>query len=139
MVVPQDIVELASVLPPRSDRLDGELQVLFVGPGHPVPTHVGLRWVLGVRQEKVLAALAWLKLHHPDYRELTISTENLATYSPVAADGHPVIPAPVFANIHIDREKKTAKDGSSYVAANEPGAVLAGTNPMTMTMKTMTS
>jgi hypothetical protein len=130
MVVPQDVLHICSILPPRSDQLSTIIQatvlkapsflipwpqVLFVGSGRPVPDHVQLRWLLGVRREKILAALEWLKLHNPEYKDVSVSADNAATYDDVGTDGIPRIPSPLFTDIHVSNDlKATAKDGSGY-------------------------
>ena len=73
-------------LPPPIETLDEVLAVLFTGPCKPTEEDLKRTPVL-VRRNHIARALEWLKLNHPDYKDLRISSDNLAKYP---EDGVPV-------------------------------------------------
>ena len=83
------------MLPPKKEDLDSVLAFIFVGPTNPVPKDLK-RTPLLVRKNKVLDALEWLKLNHLDYKDMTISKDNLDEYNenepPVEIDYRPLAP-----------------------------------------------
>lgn len=69
-----------SVLPPPKEDLDEVLAFLYFGPTQPTPEdYKGTPFF--VRQNKVIAALEWLKLNHVDYVDIEISEKNMSGYS----------------------------------------------------------
>ena len=73
-------------LPPPIEELDEVLAILFTGPCKPTEEDLKRTPIL-VRRNHVAYALEWLKLNHPDYKDLEISHENLGKYP---EDGPPV-------------------------------------------------
>lgn len=73
------VEKVYDMLPPPSEDLDDVLAILFTGNCHPTEADLK-RTPLLVRRNVVAAALDWLKLNHSDYKHVSISHENLATY-----------------------------------------------------------
>ncbi|KAJ7760232.1 hypothetical protein DFH07DRAFT_718166, partial [Mycena maculata] len=73
IVYPQQPSKVADILPPSIEEITAPVCVLFVGSSAPTP-----EWFreyakpLAVNAGRVRAALQWLKLHHPLYRDITI-------------------------------------------------------------------
>ncbi len=72
---PQDVESIlsniqASVLPQDPECLPDIIKVVFIG--SKPPTRRQLLNVLQVRRKKVFTALHWLKMHHPQYSNITI-------------------------------------------------------------------
>ncbi|KAK7450189.1 hypothetical protein VKT23_013072 [Stygiomarasmius scandens] len=80
IIFPQDPSSVAKVLPPSLDELAAPICILFIGSEPPTK-----KWLqekakpLGIRPGKVQAALQWLKLHNPLYKDVRIDYELLAS------------------------------------------------------------
>ncbi|EIW54747.1 uncharacterized protein TRAVEDRAFT_39269 [Trametes versicolor FP-101664 SS1] len=79
IVFGQPVDRVYSELPPPRADIDACLAILFVGSAKPSEEDVR-RTPFLVRRNKVFNALSWLKLNHPMYFDLTISTTNLQSY-----------------------------------------------------------
>lgn len=79
VVFSQPVAEFRRVLPPPRAELCELIGVLFIGPTAPTERDFA-RVPFLIRRQKVLAALEWLRKHHPDYVDLEISRENLGEY-----------------------------------------------------------
>ncbi|KAL1725522.1 hypothetical protein EV714DRAFT_221121, partial [Schizophyllum commune] len=73
------IPQVCKVLPPHRDEINEVLAFTFLGTARPTPEDFK-RTPMLVRIEVVEAALRWLHLNHPSYRDIQISTENLESY-----------------------------------------------------------
>lgn len=79
IVFPQPVAQFTNILPPTKAELDECLVVLFSGPT--VPTAADYkRTPFLVRPALVRQALEWLIQNHSDYKDITISLENLKEY-----------------------------------------------------------
>ena len=67
------------MLPPSRDEMKEVLAFIFTGSAQPTEEDFK-RTPFLVWREKVSKALDWLKLNHSDYKDLEISSENLALY-----------------------------------------------------------
>ncbi|KDQ13896.1 hypothetical protein BOTBODRAFT_55879 [Botryobasidium botryosum FD-172 SS1] len=80
IIYPQKPDNVANILPPPIDEIISHMCVIFVG--NTKPTKEWLKEKakpLVVRREKVRAALSWLKIHNPLYKDITINHEVLNT------------------------------------------------------------
>jgi len=68
-----------SLLPPAPEDLNNMIAVMFSGPTEPNESD-WKRTPFAVRRRKVAAALEWLTLNHPDYRDVAISKIHLQQY-----------------------------------------------------------
>ncbi|KAL1727241.1 hypothetical protein EV714DRAFT_188488, partial [Schizophyllum commune] len=73
------IPQVRSILPPLRKELNEIIAYTFLGTARPTPEDFK-RTPMLVRLEVVEAALAWLKLNHPAYKDLVISQEHLNSY-----------------------------------------------------------
>ncbi|KAJ3772891.1 hypothetical protein FB446DRAFT_764700 [Lentinula raphanica] len=74
IIYPQKVSGVSTLLPPTLDELAAVICVVFVG-AHP-PTQEWLRTKakpLLIRAQRVRAALQWLKLHNPLYKDININ------------------------------------------------------------------
>jgi hypothetical protein len=78
IIYPQRPSDIAQILPPSLEDILTPVCVLFVGSSPPSP-----QWLqqkakpLCVRRERVRAALIWLKIHNPLYKDITINHDLL--------------------------------------------------------------
>ncbi|KAF7795795.1 hypothetical protein EIP86_006962 [Pleurotus ostreatoroseus] len=79
-VFSQPVSKFYNVLPPRREELEEVIAVMLTGPCAPTEDDFKLTPLL-VRHWVVLRALEWLRVHHRDYHDVVISTDNLSTYS----------------------------------------------------------
>lgn len=79
VIFPQPLSRFYSILPPPREDLDQCLSILFVGSCLPTGKDYR-RTPFLVRHNVVLRALNWLILNHSEYRDVTISQDNLAQY-----------------------------------------------------------
>ncbi|KAI0640766.1 hypothetical protein C8Q79DRAFT_888622, partial [Trametes meyenii] len=79
VVFGQPVDRIYDVLPPPHADIEACLAILFVGSAQPTDEDLR-RTPFIVRRDKVVAALDWLKLNHPLYADVQISTDNLAEY-----------------------------------------------------------
>ncbi|KAJ7667189.1 hypothetical protein B0H17DRAFT_834371, partial [Mycena rosella] len=74
IVYPQRPSDIAKVLPPSIEEVVTPICVIFVGSNPPTKEWLQKKAKpLTVRKEKVLAALDWLKLHNPLYKDVEIN------------------------------------------------------------------
>ncbi|KAL1738178.1 hypothetical protein HDZ31DRAFT_4757, partial [Schizophyllum fasciatum] len=73
------IPQVRDVLPPLRKELNEIIAYTFLGTARPTPEDFK-RTPMLVRLEVVEAALAWLKLNHPAYKDVIISQEHLNSY-----------------------------------------------------------
>ncbi|KAF5370369.1 hypothetical protein D9758_006967 [Tetrapyrgos nigripes] len=74
------VAKVYDTLPPPPEDLDEVLAIMFTGPCKPTEKDFQ-RTPMLIRRKYVYDALTWLKLNHPAYQELNISTANLNKYS----------------------------------------------------------
>ncbi|KAF5342948.1 hypothetical protein D9758_014967 [Tetrapyrgos nigripes] len=72
-------MKVYDVLPPPPEDLDEVLAIMFTGPCKPTEKDYE-RTPMLVRRKEVFRALTWLRLNHPAYQEIKISTDNLNKY-----------------------------------------------------------
>ncbi len=105
-----------NILPPPRDEMEDVLAILFVGPNKPTSEDFERAPVL-VRQNKVIAALEWLKLNHVDYYDIDISYENMQQYSEdkpyvgVAWKAQYATKSPEGLSVHDNEEEDGVVDG----------------------------
>ncbi|KAL1684565.1 hypothetical protein GGG16DRAFT_68067, partial [Schizophyllum commune] len=73
------IPQVRTILPPLRKELNEIIAYTFLGTARPTPEDFK-RTPMLVRLEVVEAALAWLKLNHPAYKDIVISQEHLNSY-----------------------------------------------------------
>ncbi|KAF8813267.1 hypothetical protein BYT27DRAFT_7065836, partial [Phlegmacium glaucopus] len=73
------MVKVYHALPPSRQDIDEILAFVFQGPIKPTDDDIK-RTPMLVRRNNVKNALEWLKLNHVDYKDLSISLENLNSY-----------------------------------------------------------
>ncbi|KAF5334277.1 hypothetical protein D9758_015539 [Tetrapyrgos nigripes] len=72
-------MKVYDVLPPPPEDLDEVLAIMFTGPCKPTEKDYK-RTPMLVRRKEVFKALTWLRLNHPAYQDIKISTDNLNKY-----------------------------------------------------------
>ncbi|KAF5330095.1 hypothetical protein D9758_018667 [Tetrapyrgos nigripes] len=72
-------MKVYDILPPPPEDLDEVLAIMFTGPCKPTEKDYK-RTPMLVRCKEVFKALNWLRLNHPAYQNITISTDNLNRY-----------------------------------------------------------
>ncbi|EKM53170.1 uncharacterized protein PHACADRAFT_30209 [Phanerochaete carnosa HHB-10118-sp] len=80
VVFSQPVPKFYHKLPSSRDEVSDVLAVLFTGPCRPTKTDFKQMPLL-IRKDHVLAALHWLKVHHPLYQNLEILLDNLQQFS----------------------------------------------------------
>ena len=103
------------MLPPSRDEMKEVLAFIFTGSAQPTEEDFK-RTPFLVRREKVSRALDWLKLNHRDYRDLEISSENLASYP---LSGVPVVVD--YKKTHLDESNKLPAAMSNHDMEEEEG------------------
>ncbi|KAI4517648.1 hypothetical protein K525DRAFT_174774, partial [Schizophyllum commune Loenen D] len=73
------IPQVSRVLPPHKDEINEVLAFTFLGTARPTPDEFK-RTPMLIRLNVVEAALRWLKLNHPAYKDVHISSENIESY-----------------------------------------------------------
>ncbi|KAJ7509050.1 hypothetical protein B0H11DRAFT_1691104, partial [Mycena galericulata] len=85
IVYPQRPSAVATALPPSLDDITTPICVIFIGSKPPTPEWLQKKASpLIVRKEKVMNALAWLKIHNHLYRDIPINTSALDALEEVA-------------------------------------------------------
>lgn len=118
-VFPNDVEGLAtSVLPHPLVEECRRIHVCFVGPRKPVASD--LSFMLSVDPGKLRTALIWLKSNNHLYHSITISEENLASWSDSCAGTQ--VPAALFAQmVRYDLLAEDEIRTGHYIAAAERG------------------
>ncbi|KAJ6543193.1 hypothetical protein DFH09DRAFT_1249382 [Mycena vulgaris] len=84
LIYPQQPSKLADVLPPRIEEIISPVCVLFVGSSPPTT-----EWLrehakpLAVNAKRVRAALRWLKLHNPLYKDIILNSDGTIPFQNV--------------------------------------------------------
>jgi hypothetical protein len=65
ITLPQDLPAIRSMVPCLLEDVARELRIVWLG--NQKPSHDVLKKSYGVRKQKVIDALDWLCVHHPDY------------------------------------------------------------------------
>ncbi|KAJ7251180.1 hypothetical protein B0H12DRAFT_1202807 [Mycena haematopus] len=114
IIYPQQPSKLVQVLPPSLEDIISPVCVLFVGASPPSP-----EWLrdhakpLAVNAKRVRAALQWLKVHNPLYKDITLNEPCLRQL-----EENPVLPFSIE-HIHPNAANETAT--SRYDASPSPG------------------
>ncbi|KAF6782268.1 hypothetical protein CSOJ01_16016, partial [Colletotrichum sojae] len=108
----------AEVLPHPLVEERHRLHVCFVGPRKPVPSDLG--YMLSVDPQKLKRALSWLKQNNPLYRDITISDDNLESWSDSCPGTE--VPVALFEQMdsHVVRAEDEIRTGH-YVPSAERG------------------
>ena len=106
VVFTNPLPKVYNILPPPLEDLDEVLAVVFTGPVKPTTDELK-RTPFLVRRNAVGNALRWLQANHPDYSDLEMSEENLATY--------PQCDVPVT----IEYQTRTANTSSEETAIHD--------------------
>ncbi|KAJ3483537.1 hypothetical protein NLI96_g6238 [Meripilus lineatus] len=125
IVFPQPVAEFAALLPPSKKELNQCLIVLFTGPKPPTAADYK-RTPLLVRPDYVLAALEWLIANHKDYKDVTISHENLRQYQ-LDPDKPPVRVETrrTLGDANVDQQNMPTTGGESEIGSEDGPCPLA--------------
>ena len=106
---PQDVINIATILPLELDDLCDSLKIIFVGCRTPLKHQ--LKNILTVRKTKVLEALQWLNQNNPLYQYITI---NQSTINKLPEDD---VPECLWTTMEISTDvEATENESSSYIA-----------------------
>ena len=108
--LPHKATQIATVLPLPSDDMSTMIKVIFVNADGKLPPKIKLKWLLGVRQEKIRQALKWLKKWNPLYKDVEISEEQLSTYEDDSKDPSKDCIPDAFWKTIITSEQTKARD-----------------------------